>query len=99
MLGKQAWKLITHPESLLARMVKAKYFPTGSFLTAHLGHNPSYTWRSLHSTQNLLKLGYRWRVGDGSNINIWEEPWLHSTPPHRIVAPGNIFLDHLNSKG
>lgn len=85
MLGKQAWKLVTQPDSLVAKVLKARYFPTGSFLNAKLGHNPSYTWQSLHSTQDLLKLGCRWRVGDGSSISVWDEPWLRSNPPVALL--------------
>jgi hypothetical protein len=30
MLGKQGWKFITEPESLVAHIFKARYFPLGS---------------------------------------------------------------------
>lgn len=26
----------------------------------------------------FLKEGYRWRIGDGSEISIWSTPWLKS---------------------
>ena len=42
MLGKQGWKFITEPNSLVARIFKARYFPSSSYLTATVGHNPSY---------------------------------------------------------
>lgn len=32
MLAKQCWRLITDPDSLAARVLKAKYFPNGSIL-------------------------------------------------------------------
>lgn len=41
-----------------------------------MGHNPSYYWRSVWSSQSILKEGFRWRVGEGSRINIWRQPWL-----------------------
>ncbi|XP_037495366.1 uncharacterized mitochondrial protein AtMg00310-like [Jatropha curcas] len=41
LLGKQGWKLMVNPDSLAARVLKAKYFPTCSFLEANLGSNPS----------------------------------------------------------
>jgi hypothetical protein len=59
MLGKQGWKLITNSSSLLTRVLKAKYFPRSGFLEANIGHNPSYTWRSIQSTIPLLSVGYR----------------------------------------
>ena len=78
MLGKQSWKLLTDSTYLLSRVLKAKYFPRRDFLDANFGHNPSYTWRSLWSTQNLLTIGHRWKIGDGSKINVWKMPWIRN---------------------
>lgn len=47
-----------------------------SFLGAKLGSNPSFIWHSIMEVQNTIKGGVRWRVGDGSSINIWYELWL-----------------------
>jgi len=80
MLGKQSWKLLTDSTSLLTRILKAKYFLRRDFLDAPLGHNPSYTWRSLWSTQHLLTLGHRWKIGNGSKINVWTMPWIRGLP-------------------
>ena len=80
MLGKQGLKLLTEPSSLLTRILKAKYFPRWDFLDANIGHNPSYTWRSIWSSQSLITLGYRWKIGDGSKINVWSMPWIRSLP-------------------
>jgi len=46
MLGKQGWKFQTELDSLVSSIYKARYFPFRSYLTANLGHNPSYVWRS-----------------------------------------------------
>jgi len=70
MLGKQGWKLITKSSYLLTRVLKAKYFPRSGFLGATIGHNPSFTWRSIWSTIPMLSLGYRWKIGDGNDINV-----------------------------
>lgn len=45
LLAKQGWHILSNPNSLLARTLKAKYFPYSSFLQA--GHNPSWGWRSI----------------------------------------------------
>nr|ABN08840.1 RNA-directed DNA polymerase, putative [Medicago truncatula] len=45
MVGKQAWKLVSSPESLITRLLKAKYFPRSGYFGASIGHNPSYVWR------------------------------------------------------
>jgi len=57
MLGKQGWKFITEPESLVARIYKAHYFPSVSYLTAQIGHNLSYVWRSIMHAIFLVQGG------------------------------------------
>ncbi|GMI75495.1 hypothetical protein like AT4G29090 [Hibiscus trionum] len=47
LLAKQCWRLITHPDCFLAKVLKARYYPTSDFLSSNLGSNPSYIWRSL----------------------------------------------------
>lgn len=76
LLGKQAWRLLDDPDTLMARLFKARYFPKTSFLEARLGANPSFIWRSIFETQNTIRNNFRWRVGDGKSINIWTQPWL-----------------------
>ncbi|CAN0910330.1 hypothetical protein LINGRAHAP2_LOCUS26232, partial [Linum grandiflorum] len=56
--GKQAWRLLSDPESLVARLYKAKYFPTRDLLSAELGSHPSFAWRSLWSSLDLVRGGY-----------------------------------------
>ena len=61
LLAKQGWRIIQHPESLAAQVLKAKYYPRGSFWEATGGHQPSFTWRSLLKGRELLKEGCYWR--------------------------------------
>jgi hypothetical protein len=75
-LGKQGWKFITEPDSLVAWIFKARYFPTGSFLTATVGHNPNYVWHNIMRARFLVRGGARWSIGSGANISILNEPWL-----------------------
>lgn len=68
LLAKQGWRLLQNSDSLLGSIMKAKYSPNSRFLNASLGHNPLYVWRSLIWGRDLLKIGFRWRVGSGSSI-------------------------------
>lgn len=76
MLGKQAWKFMTEPHTLASRIFKARYFPNNTFLTASLGHNPSYAWRSILKARFIVRGGSRWCIGSGRSIPIIDEPWL-----------------------
>lgn len=43
LLAKQGWRLVNYPNSLLARVLKAKYYPNSDFYKARLGNLPSLT--------------------------------------------------------
>ncbi|MCH79557.1 retrotransposon protein [Trifolium medium] len=76
MLGKYGWNLLTNHDTILSKVLKAKYYPKTGFLEATLGHNPSYVWRSIHASQVVVRRGLKWSIGDGSKINVWHFPWL-----------------------
>lgn len=46
-LAKQLWRVLHQPSSLVAQVLKEKYFVEGNLLEAKLGLNPSFIWRSL----------------------------------------------------
>lgn len=43
LLAKQAWKILTNLSSLVAYILKEKYFPFSDILHANLGNSPSFT--------------------------------------------------------
>jgi hypothetical protein len=55
LLAKQGWRLVTNPTSLVARILKAKYYPNCDFLKARQHHITSYSWQSIHKASWLLK--------------------------------------------
>lgn len=55
LLGKQEWRLLTEPNTLLFKVFKAKCFPRESFLDSQLGNNPSLVWKSIVSSIGVLK--------------------------------------------
>lgn len=85
LLGRQAWRLVQAPGSLMGRVLKAKYYPQSSFVDAFLGSANSFSWKSIWGSKSLLKEGLLWRVADGKSIKIWEDPW--------VCIEGNRFLN------
>jgi hypothetical protein len=67
--------------------LKAKYFPDGDILKATPSNNMSYTWRSILKGVEVLKEGIVWRIGDGSRVDIWRDPWLSRETSRRPVTP------------
>lgn len=76
MLGKQAWRLLTEPQSFIAKLMQARYYPSRSFKKTRLRENLSYVWRSILETKELLETCSRVRVGSGESINIWNDSWI-----------------------
>ncbi|XP_021733398.1 uncharacterized protein LOC110700199 [Chenopodium quinoa] len=76
LLRNQAWRLTHMEDSLLSRVMKAKYYSNCSFLDSHLGYGGSYSWRSIWSSKALVKEGMIWRIGNGTLVNIWNDPWV-----------------------
>lgn len=42
-------------------------------------NNPSYGWRSIVASRQILQQGLRKKIGNGYD-RIWEEPWLLTNP-------------------
>lgn len=86
LLAKQGWRLQTRTTSLVHRDFKARYFPNGNFLSAKMGHHPSYAWRSIMAAQNIVRHGHRWQVGNGQTIDIWHDKWLTTPFTFRFIS-------------
>ena len=82
LLGKQAWRLILQPHSLVSQLYKARYYPSSSFLSAKIGGSPSYIWRSILAAQDLIRMGISVRVGSGETVRVIGDPWLPSADPY-----------------
>ncbi|KAM2541651.1 hypothetical protein TB2_021190 [Malus domestica] len=65
LLAKQCWRLITEPNSLWARVIKAWYFPHCSFWEAKKGARASWAWSSLLSGRELLASESHWQIMGG----------------------------------
>ncbi|XP_058742267.1 uncharacterized protein LOC131614725 [Vicia villosa] len=89
MVAKQGWFLMTNPNVLVSRIFKARYFLRSSFLDSKLGYNPSFVWRSIWKVREVLTLECRWRIGDGRNIRVMNEPWLRGSREGCLMGPQN----------
>lgn len=93
LLAKQGWQLQTCPNSLFHRVYKAKYFPHGDFLSAPLGRNLSYSWRSIMATQKIVQIGYQWQIGNGESVGLWSDKWLPIPSSYKPPTFPHFFPD------
>ncbi|CAM8885121.1 unnamed protein product [Rhodiola kirilowii] len=63
MLAKQVWRLHSCQDSLVSRLLRAKYFNDSDVLHSQLGHRPSFAWRSIWNARNKVS---QWFSLEGS---------------------------------
>lgn len=74
LLGKLCWHLIQNPHTLVARLYKARYFPTSHFMRATSSTDPSFIWSGILTAKNSLAESFRWVLGDGNSIDAVKDP-------------------------
>ncbi|KAH1107250.1 hypothetical protein J1N35_011018 [Gossypium stocksii] len=84
LLAKQGWRILMNLNSLLAKVIKAKYFPNGDFMTTNVGSYPPFTWRSIWRARKLLEQGCGWANRGGTGVNIWNNALLPVSGQGRV---------------
>lgn len=78
LLGKHVWNFLNNPDSLVARVFKARYFPQTHMLKATRGGGSGFIWSGIWQAKEALIKGFRWVLGDGKEINAFSDAWLRS---------------------
>ncbi|XP_013739903.1 uncharacterized protein LOC106442805 [Brassica napus] len=104
MLAKNAWRILTNPECLLARLLIGKYCHSSSFLSAPCPSSASHGWRGVVAGCQLLQLQLGKAIGNGNSTKFWSDSWISSTsrtipfgPP--TEASRDIFVSDLLIRG
>lgn len=84
LLGKHCWNFMARPNTLVARLYKARYFPNFNFLEAGQGAGPSFIWAGLWKAKEALKNGFRWVIGDGAEVSIYKHRWLRGKENYMV---------------
>lgn len=78
------------PDTLVARILKARYFKHSTFIEAGLGSKPSYIWRSILWEREVLSKGCRWRIGNGQQVNVFNSYWIPRPTTFKPIIPPNL---------
>ncbi|KAA3473503.1 reverse transcriptase [Gossypium australe] len=93
LLAKQGWRILNYPDSLVSKVLKAKYFPKEDFLNSSLRQNCSFTWKSFWATKRVLMDGLCWKVGNGKDISALNDAWIPDLHMIRLASHVNNLCD------
>lgn len=94
MLAKQMWWVLSRPNTLVATILKEKYFKDRNVMEAKTKHHSSFSWKSIIAAKDLINQGVRWCVGNGMNIKVWKDKWLPSPIQYKFqILINTITVD------
>ena len=89
LLAKLGWRIITKPDSLMARVLCGKYCNSSRFLEMTPNCAASHGWRSVLRGRDLLLPNLSMAVGNGQATRVWADPWLSYDQPLKLMGPPN----------
>jgi hypothetical protein len=64
-------------------------------LGSKLGNNPSFAWRSIWNSRQLLLYGGRWTIGHGQQVSVMNGPWFRGVHGSWIQSPQSQGVHNL----
>nr|DAD44572.1 TPA_asm: hypothetical protein HUJ06_002802 [Nelumbo nucifera] len=90
-LAKQARRVLTEPNSLLSQVLFGKYCRNNTFLQSKPRSKCSWGWRSLMAGKEVLLKSLFMQVGNGEDINFWDDPWLPNSHNHKVPCDKPLY--------
>lgn len=85
LLGKQIWRLITNPNNLVSKVLKAKYHHSESIFRCWIPKNASWIWKSVMGVRESVEEGISRWIGNRRSTRIWENRWIPANPHGKPV--------------
>ena len=70
LLAKQLWRLVQYHDSLVARVLRGRYYRLCSPLRVISASSPSYVWTSISAARKLLLLRIRQKIHSGYDVKV-----------------------------
>ena len=81
---------LAFPDSLCARILKAKYYLNNKLVDQAPAGEASQTWRAVEYGLELLKQGVVHRIGDRRSTQIWRDNWLPRGHGLKPIGPRRL---------
>ena len=86
-LAKQCWRLPRDQHLLVARVLKARYFPEKEILEADLGPRPSCVWRSILGGSKCDYAKLKMACWERAIYKCLDGRWLPFPRMFRVITP------------
>lgn len=86
LLAKQIWQIILYPDSLVARVLKARYIKHTDIMEASVGSNPSYIWRSMMWSKSAISSSLFWKIANGKDVHARKDKWIPDLAEGKITS-------------
>ena len=93
LLGKQIWRILTKPNLLISKVLRARYFPKDSIFKCKPHKNASWIWQGLLGARSLIEKGLIKRIGNGRSTNIWEHKRIPRSISSKPASPRPLNSD------
>ncbi|XP_071679572.1 uncharacterized protein [Lolium perenne] len=88
LLVRQAWRLLQNPVNLFVpRYYVLDITQMATFIDTVFSGNASSTWHAIEYGLELLKKGVIWRIGNGTDVRIWRDPWIPRNDYYKTISP------------
>jgi hypothetical protein len=77
---------------LCAGFLRARYYPDSKILNAKMKSGAYFTWKSILAGVQTFRRNYIWRVGDGSQIDIWTDTWIPSSCDGKVTTKKEVVF-------
>ncbi|KAK3223102.1 hypothetical protein Dsin_010127 [Dipteronia sinensis] len=83
----RGWKLLSKPNSLVAKVLKNRYYSATSLMKVEKCSTGLVVWNSILWGRGILGAGTRWCIGNGATITINFDRWIPHPSTFQIVSP------------
>ncbi|OVA09429.1 Reverse transcriptase zinc-binding domain [Macleaya cordata] len=80
-IARIGWRILRYHDSLLSKILKAKYFQNSSPFQVSIKSNSSWVWKGILKNIHSFKKHCIWEVGNGLSIHIWNDNWILNSIP------------------
>lgn len=78
-------------DSHFYKVFKSKQLSNCSILDEGVKVKGSYAWQSILKAWRVIRLGSKWRIGDGKTVRIHGDKWLPNLQSSHVISPQKNF--------